>query len=200
MLVLCVALTIAAAPSTAESTLDPHVLELAQRAHHRAKKRGEVKGDLITVIDYSKSSREKRFFVVDLKTKDVLFSELVSHGKNSGDDLASSFSNELGSLKSSIGLFVTGETYDGKHGPTLKLRGLDRGWNDHAESRAIVIHAAGYVSLRFAEKEGRLGRSWGCPALAPDVAQKVIEVIKGGTAVFAYYPDEKLLKQSRYLR
>ena len=119
---------------------------------------------------------------------------------NSGFDVPSSFSNQLGSLKSSIGLFVTEETYDGKHGYSLKLRGLDRGWNDNAESRAIVIHGADYVNLNFAKKYQRLGRSWGCPALASNVASKVIDVIKGGTAVFAYYPDKKLLEESPYLR
>jgi hypothetical protein len=198
--VLSTVLTIPIARSAHATDLDPHVLKLAERAHARAKARGEVKGDLITVIDYSKSSREKRFFVVDLRTKQLLFSELVSHGKNSGFDRPSSFSNELGSLKTSLGLFVTSVTYDGKHGYSLKLRGLERGWNDRAEERAIVIHGAEYVNLDFAKKHQRLGRSWGCPALSVDVAAKVIDVIKNGTAVFAYYPDEKLLTESPYLR
>jgi hypothetical protein len=187
--------------STARANdLDPKVFALAAKAYQRAKERGEVKGDVLTVIDYSKSSQEKRFFVIDLKSKRTLFSELVSHGKNSGFDRPSDFSNRMGSLKSSIGLFVTDRTYEGKHGYSLKLRGLDRGWNDRAMERAIVIHAADYVNLDYAKKHKRLGRSWGCPALAPDVAKKVIDVIKEGTAVFAYYPDRKLLTESPYLR
>lgn len=196
-MVTLLALTFTGTAEAAE--LDHKVFELAARAHARAKARGEVKGDVVTVIDYSKSSREKRFFVVDLKSKKTLFSELVSHGKNSGYDVPNDFSNVEGSLKSSIGLFVTDVTYEGKHGYSLKLRGLDRGFNDKAEERAIVIHGADYVNLDFAKKHQRLGRSWGCPALAPEVAKKVIDVIKNGTAVFAYYPDKKLLRESPYL-
>jgi hypothetical protein len=205
LLLAIVPLTATAKPPTIEEEvcaktkgLDPKILALAMRAHARASVRGEAKGHVITVIDYSKSSREKRLWVIDLEARTVLFHELVAHGKNSGGDVPSRFSNEPESQTSSIGLFVTSDTYEGKHGYSLKLRGLDSGLNDKAEARAIVMHGAHYVNLDFAAKHGRLGRSWGCPALAPDVAGRVIDVIKGGTAVFAYFPDPKL-ERSTYL-
>lgn len=179
--------------------LEPRVLGLALKAFARAKASGEIKSDVLTVIDYSRPSRQRRLWVIDVASKEVLFHELVAHGKNTGDDRARSFSNELGSLQSSLGLFVTDATYQGKHGHSLKLRGLDKGLNDRALERAIVVHAADYVSLDFVRKHHRLGRSWGCPALAPEVAKPVIERIKGGSAIFAYFPAPELLRVARDL-
>jgi hypothetical protein len=151
---------------------------------------------VLTVIDYSRRSRDRRLWVLDLARDSVLATELVAHGRGTGDDVARRFSNRPGSLESSLGTFVTGATYVGRHGLALRLRGMDAGLNDQAEARAIVIHGADYVSPETARRLGRLGRSWGCPALAPSVAGRVIGLIRGGTVLFAYYPDPGLLRRS----
>ena len=156
--------------------------------------------DLLTVIDYSLPSTRRRFWVLDVGREKVLFHELVAHGKGSGDNYATRFSDEEGSLQSSLGLFEATTTYTGKHGYSLRLRGLEEGFNERALQRSIVIHGAWYVSEAFAARHGRLGRSWGCPALDSSVAREVIDTIKGGTLVFVYYPDEEWLSGSKFLR
>ncbi|WP_152220987.1 murein L,D-transpeptidase catalytic domain family protein [Pseudomonas sp. SCB32] len=154
---------------------------------------------LLTVIDYSKPSRDKRLWVFDLKQRKLLFEEWVAHGKNSGDDLATSFSNRPNSYQSSIGLYQTGQTYSGKHGRSLRLQGLEPGFNDNSEERAIVMHAAAYADPKVVSGLGRLGRSQGCPAVRPQVAQKLIDTVKNGSYVFAYYPQQQWLKSSQFL-
>jgi hypothetical protein len=124
---------------------------------------------------------------------------LVAHGSGTGNDLATAFSNQVDSHQSSLGMFVAAETYVGKHGYSLRLDGLERGFNDRARERAIVVHGASYVSEQFAREQGRLGRSWGCPALSPSSAGPLIDRIKGGGLVFAYYPDQAWLNGSRLL-
>jgi hypothetical protein len=156
--------------------------------------------DLVTVIDYSLPTTRRRLWVLDVEREKVLFHELVAHGKGSGENYATRFSDEEGSLQSSLGLFQATTAYVGKHGYSLRLRGLEKGFNERAFQRSIVIHGAWYVSEAFAAQHGRLGRSWGCPALDRSVAKKVIDTIKGGTLVFAYYPDEKWLSASKFLR
>ena len=183
-----------------ESTgLRSEVLELALRAFEAAWKSGDTRKEIITVIDYSMPSSEKRMWVIDLSSNRLLFHEYVAHGSGSGGNSASRFSNRDGSHQSNIGLMKTAETYSGKHGYSLKLDGLEGGWNSNARSRAIVIHAADYVSEAFIRANGRLGRSWGCPALRPEISRKVIDTIKGGSLVFGYYPDSKWLGGSSYL-
>lgn len=167
--------------------LRPEVLRLALAARARAVAGGVPARPVLTVIDYSLASRERRLWVLDLTHARVLAHELVAHGRGSGDDLARRFSNRPGSLQSSLGTFVTGPVYRGRHGLSLRLRGLDPGLNDQAEARAIVVHGAPYVSETVARKLGRLGRSQGCPALSPDVAARVIDLIRDGTVLFAYY-------------
>lgn len=167
--------------------LRPEVLRLALAARARAVAGGVPARPVLTVIDYSLASRERRLWVLDLAHARVLAHELVAHGRGSGDDLARRFSNRPGSLQSSLGTFVTGPVYRGRHGLSLRLRGLDPGLNDQAEARAIVVHGAPYVSETVARKLGRLGRSQGCPALSPDVAARVIDLIRDGTVLFAYY-------------
>jgi hypothetical protein len=175
------------------------VLDLARRAYDCGESRGYFDKPLLTVIDYSLPSTERRLWVIDLASGQVLFHELVAHGRGSGENFAVAFSNLEGSKQSSLGLFRTGETYEGKHGYSLRLVGLEPGVNDRAEARAIVIHGADYVTPEFAEQNGRLGRSWGCPALDPHVHRRVIDTIKGGTALFAYYPDDAWLSESTFL-
>ncbi|HET9040905.1 MAG TPA: murein L,D-transpeptidase catalytic domain family protein [Gemmatimonadales bacterium] len=167
--------------------LRPEVLRLALAARARAVAGGAPARPVLTVIDYSLASRDRRLWVLDLAHARVLAHELVAHGRGSGDDLARRFSNRPGSLQSSLGTFVTGPVYRGRHGLSLRLRGLDPGLNDQAEARAIVVHGAPYVSETVARKLGRLGRSQGCPALSPDVAARVIDLIRDGTVLFAYY-------------
>jgi hypothetical protein len=176
------------------------VFELALGAASCAVKSGAVGApSTLTVIDYSKPSTERRLWVFDLKAKELVYEELVAHGQGSGANMATQFSNTDESHQTSLGLFVARETYIGKHGYSLRLDGLDRGVNDRARDRAIVIHGAPYVSEQFVKANGRLGRSWGCPAISAAVAKPMIDKVKGGGLVFAYYPDAKWLKTSKYL-
>jgi hypothetical protein len=162
-------------------------LAAAQAAYQHAMSLGVVLNPrLLTVIDYSRPSTEPRLWVLDLVSRVVVRRELVAHGRGSGENFATSFSNDDGSHKSSLGLFVTGTAYVGHNGYSLRLRGLDPGVNDHAYAREIVIHGANYVSEAVARTVGRIGRSWGCPAVRPAVAQQLIDQIKGGTVLFAY--------------
>jgi hypothetical protein len=154
---------------------------------------------IITIIDFSKLSTQERFFVIDLENKLILYKSLVAHGKNSGENIAESFSNDSKSLKSCLGFFLTAETYTGKHGYSLKLDGLEPGINDNARQRAIVIHGADYVSASFAQQHGRLGRSWGCPALPTDRSKEIIDKISQGSCLFIYGNDPKYLKNSKIL-
>ena len=172
-----------------ESTGGPAraALEAAMRAYDRAQQAGAIANPgLLTLIDYTRPSVDRRLWVIDLRSGEVLFNELVAHGRGSGDNLATAFSNDDNSHMSSVGLFVTRDVYVGHNGYSLRLDGLDRGLNDHALSRAIVIHGAAYVSEVIGKQIGRLGRSWGCPAVRPEIARTLIDTIKGGTAVFAY--------------
>jgi hypothetical protein len=181
-------------------TLDRKVFDLAIGAAACAVRSGSI-ADLatLTVIDYSRPSTQKRMWVFDLHTRALLFEELVAHGRGSGNNLATSFSNTADSHQSSLGLFRTEDTYVGRNGYSLRLRGLDAGFNDHAYDRAIVMHGAPYVSDDFARAQGRLGRSWGCPALREGIAREVIDTVKGRGLVFAYYPDPAWLAASKYL-
>ncbi len=177
--------------------LEPRVLTLALAARARAEQLGKTTSPLLTVIDYSRPSTERRLWVLDLARDSVLERTLVAHGRRTGDDRAERFSNQPGSLESSLGTFVTGDSYSGKNGYSLRLRGLDPGLNDNAEARAIVIHGAWYATHAFITKVGRLGRSEGCPALDPAVARRVIDRIKGGSVIFAYFPGRALVSAAR---
>jgi hypothetical protein len=181
-------------------TIDGQVFNLALGAAGCAVRSGAVADpSTLTVIDYSKPSTEKRLWVFDLRSRALLYEELVAHGRGSGDNFATAFSNDPQSHQSSLGLFETAETYSGKNGYSLRLKGLEAGFNDKALARAIVMHGAAYVSQEFAKSQGRLGRSWGCPALREPVAREIIDRIRGNGLVFAYYPDRKWLSSSRFL-
>jgi hypothetical protein len=176
------------------------VMQLALGAVQCATRSGDVRPPrTLTVIDYSKPSIEERFWVFDLHDGRLLFKELVAHGRNTGDNMATRFSDVSNSRQSSIGLFVTADTYVGSNGYSLRLDGLERGYNANARARAIVMHGAPYVNEAMAASQGRLGRSWGCPALRQGVARQVIDTIRGGGVVFSYYPDSTWLKSSRFL-
>lgn len=157
----------------------------------RLKEQGVIKKDLLTVIDFSKSSNTKRLWIIDMAAHKVLFNTLVAHGRNSGDEFANSFSNIASSNMSSLGFYATGEIYNGKHGASLKLDGLEQGVNSNARNRAVVMHAADYVSEQFIKMHHRLGRSQGCPALPNEVNGKVINLIKGKSCLFIYHPSRK---------
>ncbi len=184
-----------ASPSFADTQgLSRDVLDLALEAVQAARAGGiSGRDDLLTVIDYSLPSTEPRLWVLDLGRGEVLFHELVAHGRGTGENYATRFSNTQDSRQTSLGLFLTGGTYQGGNGYSLRLSGLDAGLNDRAESRAIVMHGAWYVSPEQARSQGRLGRSWGCPALSEAAAPKVIDTIKGGSFLFSYHPDEPRL-------
>jgi len=152
--------------------------------------------DVITIIDFSLPSDKERLWVIDLIDAKVLFHCLVSHGRNSGDLQAEYFSNSPGSYASSPGFYTTGETYSGKNGFSLRLDGMEKGINDKARERAIVIHGADYVSAEFISKNGRLGRSHGCPAVPEELSREIIETIKDGTCLFVYAPTESYLTKS----
>jgi len=159
-------------------------------------RKGELENhSLLTLIDYSLPSTEKRFFVIDLPRRKLLFQSLVAHGEKSGLKSAVHFSNRIDSKQSSLGFFVTNWTYLGQHGYSLRLKGMDPGLNDKAEERLIVIHPADYVSYDFIRQYGWLGRSWGCPALPQEISREIIETIKGGSCVFAFY-DRRHLSHS----
>lgn len=150
----------------------------------------------LTIIDFTKSSTQKRLFVVDLAAQKLVFQTLVAHGKNSGADFANAFSNQLNSLQSSPGFYRTAETYRGKHGYSLRLDGLEQGINDQARKRAIVIHGADYVSESFIHQQGRLGRSWGCPALPQQQCKAIIDLIKNGCCLYIHTNNEGYLAHS----
>ena len=178
--------------------LTRQALETALTALRRVKtSRAMVRSDVMTIIDYTKPSTERRLWVFDLTHKRVLFEELVAHGKNSGENQAVRFSNEPESLMTSLGVFLTGDAYIGMHGLSLRLEGLERGINDNAMSRAIVIHGAKYVNDVIARTKGRIGRSWGCLAVRSQIAGRLIKVAQGGTLVVAYYPDQSWLQASK---
>lgn len=155
--------------------------------------------NIITLIDFTKPSSQKRLFVIDVKNKKLLKSSVVSHGKNSGEKYATSFSNKNGSHKSSLGFYVTETTYQGKNGYSLRLDGLEKGINDQAKERAIVIHGAAYAEPSIIESTGRLGRSLGCPALPKSVSKEIIDTIKNGSLLYIHANDASYLKNSPVL-
>lgn len=178
--------------------LNKNVLKLALTAYKNANKRGAVKKPVLTVIDYSLPSNKQRMWVFDVRNEKLLYNTYVAHGKNSGV-VANHFSNRESSKQSSLGTYITKDTYIGHKGYSLNLQGLDRGFNDNAYNRRVVIHGAWYVEPDFIKRAGRAGLSWGCPAIAQTLAKPVINTIKNGSVVFAYYPDKNFLSHSGYL-
>jgi len=165
-------------------------INLAFNGYFALKSKKLLQNDsLLTIIDFSSPSTERRLFILDLKNQKIVKNTLVAHGKNSGVNIAESFSNKRHSRKSSLGLYLTNETYLGKHGYSLRLDGMSNGLNDQARKRAIVIHGANYVSDSFIENNGRIGRSFGCPALPNNEVEEIINLIKDGSCLFIYHPS-----------
>lgn len=185
--------------ATAAPTLDRKVLDKAIAAMECAVDNGLDAAERLAVIDFSLPSSEQRLWIFDLQRRKLVLQDFVAHGQNSGDNFATRFSNDLGSHQTSIGLFRTQETYVGKHGYSLRMDGLEPGINDRARERAIVVHSADYVDPSWIGRQGRIGRSQGCPAVRPEIGQQVVDHLKGGQYMFAYYPDQDWLQSSAYL-
>lgn len=161
----------------------------ALKGFYLLKEKGLIQKNILTVIDFSMSSNKERLWVIDLDTNTIMFNSLVAHGRNSGDEYAAEFSNRPESFKSSLGFYSTAEIYNGKHGMSLRLDGLEKGLNDNARERAVVIHGADYVSTSFIRNNKRLGRSLGCPALPVELTSKIIQMIKDKSCLFIYHPS-----------
>ena len=185
--------------SVRATDLDPSVLKHAINAMQCAVRHGAQPAERLAVIDFSLPSAEQRLWIFDLTRRELLLSDYVAHGSGSGEFFATEFSNVMGSHQSSLGLFRAAESYDGKHGYSLRMDGLEPGVNDLARDRAIVIHGADYVDPSWIPQYGRIGRSQGCPAVRRAIAPKVVDALKDGQFVFAYYPDQKWLQSSAYL-
>jgi hypothetical protein len=184
--------------SAVDKYISSDILEIALKGYHHT---DSIRSkNILTIIDYSKPSSEERFFVIDVQNRKLLYHCLVAHGKNSGDKYAVHFSNVNESLKSSLGFFLTAETYYGKHGFGLRLDGLEKGINDNARRREIVIHGADYVSDLFVKKYGRLGLSWGCPALPVELTTDIIKSIANGSCIFIYARDSAYLSRSKFIK
>lgn len=169
----------------------------ALEGFYKLKAQGVVSKNIITLIDFSLSANVKRLWVIDLDTDVILYHSLVAHGRNTGGEFANSFSNTPESYKSSLGFYVTGEVYNGKHGKSLRLDGLERGINDNARERAVVVHGADYVSDSFIHNNKRLGRSLGCPAIPVEITEGLIGTIKDKSCLFIYYPSDSYRNLSK---
>lgn len=181
--------------------LNPDVFRKAMNGYLNLKNAGKLNDgkEIITVADFTKSSNEPRLWIIDLKAGKVLLNTYVAHGQGSGDEFATAFSNNNNSHQSSLGFYVTGDTYQGEHGTSLRLNGMDNGFNDAAFNRGIVVHGASYVCKGFIGGNQRLGRSWGCPAVDQNLAPKIINMIQGGTCLFIYYPQQQYLRTAYWM-
>lgn len=179
-----------------DGVVNPVAFRQAVAGYNKIEQR---KRDILTLIDFSKPSTEKRLFVFDMRQRKLLFSSVVAHGRNSGGNYATSFSNKEGSYKSSLGFYLTESTYQGRNGYSLILEGLEKGINDRARERAIVIHGASYADPSVIPSSGRLGRSLGCPALPQKLSRPIIDAIKGGSVIYIYADQPDYLTQSSIL-
>ena len=181
--------------------LNRDAFENALKGWDKLKQEGRLENEsVITIADFSQSSNKKRLYVLDVENYKVLFNTLVAHGRNSGREWATQFSNKLSSFQSSPGFYVTGNTYKGEHGYSLRLEGEEKGINDNAYSRAIVMHGAPYVNEKYIKAKGYIGRSLGCPAIPQKVYKPIIEKIKNGTCLFLYSPSDYYISHSTFLQ
>lgn len=183
-----------------DAGLSKKVFTLALKGMSRLVKSRHIKNNLLTIVDYSQPSNKKRLYVVDLENYQLLFNTYVAHGMKTGKVTAQYFSNKPASNKSSLGFYVTGPAYQGSNGYSLRLVGVEKGINDYAMKRGIVVHGADYVNEYLIATQGYIGRSWGCPAVAPDVSDALIDVLKEGSCMFIYHPTQAYQAKSQLLR
>jgi len=177
-----------------------NLLEMAVNGYHKLVNNKQIEqGKTLTIVDFSLPSSEKRMWIIDVESGIILHNSVVSHGRNSGNLMAEKFSNTDSSYMSSLGFYVTGETYFGKHGYSLRLDGVEKGFNDRARDRAIVIHGAEYANENFITSTGRLGRSLGCPALPVDTSKEIIDMIKDKTCLFIFGKDDDYIAKSKLI-
>lgn len=181
---------------------DFQVFYKAYAGYNLMRAQGKVKNDILSIIDFSRHSSEKRFWIIDMRKRELLFFTYAAHGRGSGNGMgvANKFSNTPHSLQSSLGFYLTGETYYGKHGLSLNLDGQERGINDKARQRRVVIHGADYATASFVKKYGRLGRSYGCPAVPQELHKPIINTIKDKSVLFIHHPDQNYHKSSEYMK
>jgi hypothetical protein len=185
--------------SLSEPSLSIEALSMAYKGYNAILKEDLLYNDsLLTLIDYSQPSNNKRLYIIDIKNKCVVLKTLVAHGVKSGDTLPNKFSNLVQSHQSSLGFYITENSYLGKHGYSLRINGIEESINDNALQRAIVFHGAHYVSPQFLVENGRLGRSFGCPALPLNENKMIIDLIKNRSCVFIYYPSKEYISKSAY--
>jgi len=182
-------------------TLPFDVFQKACRGYLNLKNAGKLSADrqILSICDFTRSSGDARLWIIDMAQGKVLYHTYVAHGQGSGEEFATAFSNRSNSHQSSLGFYVTGDTYEGEHGLSLRLHGMDNGFNSAAYDRGIVVHGAAYVCNSFIREHSRLGRSWGCPAVAAELSAEIIGTIKDGTCLFVYYPDKRYLASAYWL-
>ncbi|MDB5210625.1 MAG: hypothetical protein JWQ30_1452 [Sediminibacterium sp.] len=180
--------------------LSRQAFEFALTGYNNLLNAGKIKKDnLLSILDFSLPSGKKRLFVIDITTGELVFNTYAAHGRNSGTSVATKFSNKENSYQSSLGFYITGDTYNGKHGTSLRLEGEEKGFNDNALARGIVMHSASYVDESIIASQGYIGRSQGCPALPGNIYKDVIEKIKNGSCLFLYSPDKYYVTHSKML-
>ena len=183
-----------------ENELNIEVLRKALKGYLKLSDKNEIENlEILSIIDFSRSANKKRLFIIDIKNQKLLFKEFVAHGTKTGVEYAKYFSNKRYSNQSSLGFYVTGNTYRGKNGFSLKLHGKEKAFNSNAFERGVVVHGANYVSEKFIKQNGRLGRSFGCPAVPLSQNKAIINTIKDGSCFFIYHPDKNYLKHSELI-
>jgi len=180
--------------------LSRQVFETALTGYYKLKEKGAVSTSTLAIADMGQPSKQKRLYIIDLEATRLLFHTYVAHGRNSGLEMATAFSNKPSSLQTSLGFYVAGGTYTGNNGYSMRLKGMEPGINDAAENRAIVMHGAPYVNEQLAKATGRIGRSWGCPAVPPELHHQIISRLSNGSCLFIYAPNTAYLRQSKLLK
>lgn len=183
-----------------DSGLSRQAFQSAWTGYYKLRKKGLLhKSSVLSICDFSQSSSNQRLYVIDVRNRKVLYRTYVAHGINSGEEFANAFSNKMESCKSSLGFYITKKTYTGINGMSLRIEGVDKGFNDNAAKRAIVIHGATYVSQRILRKYGVMGTTFGCPAIPSEMTSQIIPVVKNGSCFYIYYPSKKYLAHSPVL-
>jgi L,D-transpeptidase catalytic domain len=199
-MILATATSIYEEMSLEDSGLSRQAFEYAWTGFYKLRKKGLLhRTNVLSIADFSQSSSNQRLYVIDVRNRRLLYRTYVAHGINSGQEFASAFSNSMESCKSSLGFYITTGTYYGFNGLSLRIQGMDKGFNDNAARRAIVIHGASYVSTRILHKYGVMGTTFGCPAIPDEMSTQIIPVVKNGTCFFIYYPSKKYLARSTVL-